>query len=358
LREPLVERVLHFIRGASGETFERLAVEVFAFQYARSAAYRRFCDGRGFTPESTPIWQEIPAVSTAAFKVLDLNCGPPEQVFITSGTSQGPERRGRHGFPWLEIYHAALLANFAVYLLPDDARLRMLLLAPRPTLAPTSSLSHMLEVVRKTFGGDGSEYFLGETGLDVAGLRAALRGAETVGEPVCLLGTSIAFVHLIDACLAEGWRCRLPGGSRLMDTGGFKGRSREIPREELLRLYAEVLGIPEAWCVNEYGMTEMGSQFYDNALRDRLLGRSRPRFKEIPPWVRTRILDPETLEEVPEGEVGMLVHYDLANCGSVMAVETEDLGCRVAEGFDVVGRAPGAEARGCSLTVEELQERR
>lgn len=143
-----------------------------------------------------------------------------------------------------------------------------------------------------------------------------------------------------------------------MDTGGFKGQSREVSREELLRLYGEVLAIPEAFCINEYGMTEMGSQFYDNTLRDRMQERSRVRFKEVPPWVRTRILDPATLDEVPPGEVGLLTHYDLANCGSVMAIETEDLGYEIEEGFQVLGRAPGAEARGCSLTIEELQGRR
>lgn len=141
-----------------------------------------------------------------------------------------------------------------------------------------------------------------------------------------------------------------------MDTGGFKGRSREVMREEMLRLYEEVLAIRAAFRVNEYGMTEMGSQFYDNTLRDRVLGRFRPRFKAIPHWVRTRILGPVTLEELPESEVGLMIHYDLANCGSVIAVETEDLGYRIDEGFEIVGRAPGAEARGCSLTVEELHE--
>lgn len=196
---------------------------------------------------------------------------------------------------------------------------------------------------------------MAETGIDFSGVLRALREIDERQEPVCLLGTSFAFVLLLDFCLQEGCSFQLPEGSRLMDTGGFKGRSRDVSRDELLRLYQKVFAIPEEFCVNEYGMTEMGSQFYDNVLRDRVLGRSRPRFKEIPPWVRTRILDPITLEDLPDGEVGLLTHYDLANCGSVMAVETEDLGYKVTEGFEIVGRAPGAEARGCSLTVEELE---
>ena len=358
MREPLIERVLKFIRGTTDETFEGLALEVFAFQYQRNPAYRRFCDQRGVTPDTIVRWDDIPPVPTAAFKFLDLTCAPPEHVFLTSGTSQGGERRGQHGFPWLELYDTSLLKNFAAHLLPDGLRPRMLILAPPPDLHPASSLSHMLEGVRKAYGGEGSAYCVGETGMDLAGLLDSVREIESQQDPICLLGTSFAFVHFLDVCLQEGWTFQLPEGSRLMDTGGFKGRSRELSRDELLRLYGKILGIPEALCINEYGMTEMGSQFYDNPLRDRWLGRSRVRFKEVPPWVRTRILDPTTLEEVPEGEVGLLTHYDLANCGSVLAIETEDLGYRVAEGFEVVGRAPGAEARGCSLTVEELERRR
>lgn len=358
LRDPLIERVLKFIRGKTDETFEGLALEVFAFQYQRNPAYRRFCDQRKVTPETTVRWEEIPPLPTAAFKFLDLTCAPPEQVFVTSGTSQGKERRGRHGFPWLELYHTSLLTNFAAHLLSDGARPRMLILAPSPDLCPTSSLSHMLEVVRKAYGGEGSAYFVGEAGMDLTGLLRTLQEVEAQHEPICLLGTVFAFVHLLERCLQEGWTFRVPEGSRLMDTGGFKGRSREVSRDELLRLYEEMFGIPEALCINEYGMTEMGSQFYDNTLRDRVLQRSRVRFKEVPPWVRTRILDPTTFEELPEGEVGLLTHYDLANCGSVMAIETEDLGYGIGDGFEIVGRAPGAEARGCSLTVEELEIRR
>ena len=357
MRDPLIERVLKFIRGMTEETFEGLALEVFAFQYRRNAPYRRFCDGRGITPDTITAWEQIPPVPTTAFKLVDLSCAPPEQVFVTSGTSEGPERRGQHGFPWLEVYHCSLLASFSAHLLPDGVRPRMLFLAPSPDLLPTSSLSHMLEIVRKAYGGEGSGYYFGEAGLDLAGLVQTLREVEAQREPVCLLGTSFAFVHFIDACLDEGCSFRLPDGSRLMDTGGFKGRSREMSRGELVRLYERVFGIPETLCINEYGMTEMGSQFYDNVLRDLVEKRSRPRSKAVPPWVRTRVLDPATLEDLPEGEVGLLTHYDLANCGSVMAVETEDLGYGIGEGFEIVGRAPGAETRGCSLTVEELQGR-
>lgn len=358
MREPLVERVLTFIREPREHDFNQLALDVFAFQYAQNAPYRRFCEGRGIAPDAIASWQQIPAVPTSAFKLVDLCCAPPAHVFVTSGTSHGAEQRGRHGFPWLEVYHSSLLANFETHLLPDGARPRMLILTPSPDRLPSSSLSHMLEVVRKTYGGKGSTYYVGETDMNLTALLTTLKEIEARREPVCLLGTSFAFMQVLEACRHERRGFTLPEGSRLMDTGGFKGRSREISRDELLCLYEEVFAIPEKFCINEYGMTEMGSQFYDNALRDWVEGRSRARFKEVPPWVRTRILDPATLEDLPEGEVGLLTHCDLANCGSVVAVETEDLGYRIRDGFEVVGRAPGAETRGCSLTVEELQRRR
>lgn len=356
MREPVIDKVLEFIGRPTATGFEPLALEVFEFQYRCNPAYHRFCDRRGATPAMVSSWEEIPPVPTAFFKEIDLHCASPIRVFLTSGTTQGQKRRGRHGFPWLEIYHASLLRNFADHLLPEQARLPMLILAPPPDLFPHSSLSHMLEVVRKAYGEEGSGYFVHEGGLDFPGVLQALTKAEGDGEPVCLLGTSFAFVHLLDFCQEEGRRFHLAPGSRLMDTGGFKGRSREVPREELYRLYHAILGVAETSCVNEYGMTEMGSQFYDNTLKAHVLGLRRPRYKAIPPWVRTRIIDPLTFEDLPEGRIGLLVHYDLANCGSVMAIQTEDLGYRIEEGFEILGRAQGAEARGCSLTIEELQE--
>ena len=129
------------------------------------------------------------------------------------------------------------------------------------------------------------------------------------------------------------------------------------------------LGVAEYFCVNEYGMTEMSSQFYDNVLCQRFGRGHEPRYKIGPPWVRTLIIDPETLSEVPSGRSphgrsplgrpplgrpGLLRHFDLANCGSVLVIQTEDLGYAVGEGFEITGRAQGAEPRGCSLALEEL----
>lgn len=345
----------------SDDDFTVLARRVFAFQFRRNAPYAAYCRHRGVRPESITHWSEIPAVPTAAFKEIALVSGSPDQaeaVFRTSGTTRGEERRGEHYILDLTIYHMALLPNFAAHLLPDGAELPMLSLLPSAREMVDSSLAHMIAVVSDRLAGPhAASYATTALGIDYTALERDLERFEEEGQPVCILGTSFAFVHWLDRLAEAGRTFRLPPGSRLMDTGGFKGRSREVSADELRAGYFERLGIPADHTVNEYGMTEMCSQFYDNVLRDRVVrGEVRPRHKVVPPWVRTQAVDPETLEPVEPGEVGILKHYDLANLGSVLAVQTEDLGREVEGGFVVLGRATGAPPRGCSIATDLLIE--
>ena len=337
------------------ERFDYLALRLFEYQFERNEPYRNFCLGRGVTPKEVSHWWQAPAVPTAAFKEARMACFPPEQavaIFESSGTTGA--KRSKHYLSALELYETSLLATFKGYVFPDGAAMPMLVLAPTARQAPQSSLSHMLSVVARDVGGLESRFYVDEAGLDVQGLAASLRHAEERHEPVCLLGTAFAFVHFVDHCQKAGLRFALPTGSRLMDTGGYKGRSREVPKQELYDLYEDVLGIPGEYVVNEYGMTEMGSQFYDNVLRDAHHGAGRLRYKVGPPWVRTVIVDPETMEPTRRGGAGLLRHCDLANVDSVMAIQTDDLGMAVENGFEITGRALGAEARGCSITADEL----
>jgi hypothetical protein len=154
-----------------------------------------------------------------------------------------------------------------------------------------------------------------------------------------------------------------------METGGYKGRSREIPREELHDLIALSLGVPHARIGCEYGMSELSSQAYD--IRDGLLsgaslrhsagavgdGRRPPRRLQFPPWCHARVVSPETGREQPDGQPGLLQIIDLANVASVLGVQTEDLAIRHADGLELLGRAAQAEARGCSLMPSDLANR-
>jgi len=138
-----------------------------------------------------------------------------------------------------------------------------------------------------------------------------------------------------------------------MDTGGDKGAPRRLSRQGIFHACWNTFALPGYFCVNEYGMTELSSQCYDNVIRERVRGVHCRRLKVTPPWMRTLVLDPTTLEPVDSEATGLLCHYDLANAGTVMPVLTEDVGRRVDGGFEIVGRAVGAEARGCSLALAE-----
>jgi acyl-CoA synthetase (AMP-forming)/AMP-acid ligase II len=172
--------------------------------------------------------------------------------------------------------------------------------------------------------------------------------------PVLLAGTAFAFVHWLDWLNEKSGGFNLPPGSLIMETGGFKGRSRVLERPEFYAALSQAHGVPCEAIVNEYGMTELLSQFYDGPVGATSGVALEARRHVPPPWVRTRVLDPNTLSPLPTGEPGLLCHYDLANAGSVMAVLTEDMGVVVDDGFRVLGRVQGAEARGCSLAMDDL----
>jgi hypothetical protein len=333
--------------------FDALARDIFAWQLERNRPLAAYCKRRGITAAAVSHWTAIPPIPTAAFKEVALVAGSAESaesVFRTSGTTRGQEKRGAHYILDLSIYHAALLPVFESWLLPDGARPLMLSLVPAPKELPESSLAHMIAAVIGDLGATGSGWFASTAdGILHDRLANTLRAAVDADQAVCLLGTSFSFVHWTDALRERGERYTLPAGSRLMDTGGSKGRSREVGADVLRAAYGELLGLPPEACINEYGMTEMTSQFYDSTLRSPGVRR-----KIAPPWVRTRVVDPDTLSPLDSAGPGLLQHYDLGNLGSVIGVQTEDLGILVEDGFQVLGRAAGAQPRGCSIAMDEL----
>jgi hypothetical protein len=339
---------------ADDERFERLALALFAVQFEQNPIYGRFCTARGATPERVKRWQEIPAVPTGAFKEVALRCFPAERtvkVFRTSGTSL--ERRGALHLDTLELYEASLVPSFEAGVLTDleaSRKLPILVLAPAPSEAFDSSLTHMFDVMVTRRGAPGSGFFVRDGQLDVDALLAALPRAEEQSSPLLLCGTAFAFVHLLEALEARELRISLPPGTRVMETGGFKGRSRELSRESLYEWIGDRLGVPPERCVNQYGMTELGSQFYDSVLAQP----EAPRHKRVPPWARVRIVAPEGGEALGAEGVGAIHIVDLANTGSVLSVSTADLGVMRGVGFEVLGREPTAEARGCSLAADEM----
>lgn len=360
LRAELIRRFGDAEAPLDDDTFDDLARRVFTRNYHAVPAYAGYCRARSRTPDDLDHWTRIPAVPTAAFREVTLRADdlPTARVFRTSGTTRGRERRGEHHVADLDLYRASLRSTFRAFLLPDDAPLRFLSLMPPSQALPDSSLAFMISDVMGAFGGPGSAAHADAAGVDFTALEKAVELASGEGQPVLLLGTSSAFIHWLDRLENVGRSFSLPSGSRLMDTGGHKGKGRQVEPSRLRDLYGQWLGVPAHRCVNEYGMTELLSQRYDNDLRSNHRGQHRPARKVGPGWLRTLAVDPETLDPVPPGESGILRHVDLANLDSVAAVQTEDVGRVDETGLVLEGRATGAPPRGCSLAMDLLLEGR
>lgn len=218
----------------------------------------------------------------------------------------------------------------------------MIFLTPKD--APNSSLVHMFNVVSQRFA-ERASIFLGQVNTEGAwsiDLDRALSELEGP-HPVGVLGTAFSFVHLLDHLNEVGIRISLPPSSRVMETGGYKGRSREVPKPELHAMISKFLGVSKSNIVTEYGMSELSSQAYD-----RVAGAVAGGFR-FPSWARARIISPETGRDADEGEAGLLQILDLANVWSALAVLTGDVAVQREGGFEILGRAETAGRRGCSL---------
>ncbi|MFI5316274.1 MAG: long-chain fatty acid--CoA ligase [Myxococcota bacterium] len=332
----------------SDARFDELALALFHLQVERGAAYRRICEAFGCDPRAVRHWREIPAVPTGAFKEARLAIFPASatlRTFRSSGSTS--EARGRLELDDLRLYDASLEASFRAFVCPDVARIRFSVLAPSASDAPDSSLSYMFSRAVERMGSAASRFLVDANGWNP---DAAIDELAAAREPLALVGTAFAFVHLLDRLAARGEKLELRAGTRVMETGGFKGRARELTREALHGGIESSLGVPRARIVNQYGMCELASQFYEPSLRTGTYCD----VKSVPPWVRVRAVDPLTQKDVARGERGVLAICDLANVGSALAVLTSDQGELADGGFRVFGRLPGAEARGCSIAADAL----
>ncbi len=319
----LEEAVVHFIRSDTG-SFGHLALAIHAHQRANCPPYDAFCaqfpkPGR---------WQDIPCLPLSAFRHAAIRAFPEDgtvRTFRTSGTTG--EGFGEHHLRTTEIYKAAALAGWRRAGLPES---EVFCLMPSPEENPYSSLSCMAGWLapRERFFSAPWERL--ETAL------------ATARKPV-LFGTALAFLDLFE-WLGER-PLRLSEGAIAVETGGYKGTRRSLPKAGLYALFQSRLGLPEQAVWNEYGMTELSSQFYARGL-------NRPH--SGPPWTRALVIDPETGDEAADGAMGILHLWDLANVGSCCALQTRDLAVRRGSDFELIGRDPAALPRGCSRAADEL----
>jgi acyl-CoA synthetase (AMP-forming)/AMP-acid ligase II len=294
-------------------------------------------------------YRAIPSVPTEVFKRVDLCTFPPDQAtatFLTSGTTIGT--RGRHLLRRTDTYEASLAAHMDQFLLPRGGTPVIRVLAPPEAVDPHSSLSYMLQWAVDHRGAPSSAFHWTADGPDVDGFLASISD-----EPTLVLATARALQAVLESG-APG--AALAPGSAVMETGGFKGATRSLPRVEFYRRIRRFFALPDHAVVSEYGMTELASQGYHASFRDRSL-RGDPDEDQplvFPPWCRVATVDPHTLEVLPDGTRGLLRFWDLANVDSILAVQTADVGVVTPAGLLLEGRAPGASPRGCSLAVDEI----
>lgn len=335
--------------------FDALLAEIVRYQWAHNAPLQHYWRERNFDPSKPFAADAVPAVPTDVFRFLPLvtNEAPAQRVFRTSGTTSGA--RGEHHHVDTTAYDAGALRQFQERELSAPQRTHFIHIAFDAETTPDSSLSHMLALFGEHLGSDARSqefYFDAAQGLRVSALRARLQSAVEEGEPVILFGTAFGLADTLDHIAP----LHLPAGSRIIQTGGFKGRREALDATEFYALLADHYGIAVGDVLAEYGMTELSSQLYSlRSTPTQDAAAAAKRRLVPPPWCQVRAVNPQTLDVLPDGEIGLLRFVDLANLDSVVAVQTSDLGIIHPDGVELIGRSPESTPRGCSLAIEEIR---
>ncbi|MBI5740777.1 MAG: acyl-protein synthetase [Nitrospirae bacterium] len=351
-RHRLTEDILGFIEAgvdAEVHNFNDYCMRLFALHYNNNNIFREFCDAKKIKPGDISRWEDVPMVYNDVFKTHLVASFPLEQsvmACLTGGTTSFTQRgrifRDEDG---KRLVFAANRVMTGSYLFPDlekGRRCRILILAPSPELAPSMGMAIGMDQTRQHFGTEDSMFLLGKSGIYINDLLKALRESEASGVPVALIGATSAYVYFFQACRRKKMKFHLPAGSRICDGGGYRGRFGKVTRDDYYSMVQEVLGIPGSHCVNVLGEAETATNLFDDSLRRCIKGLSpRQRSRPVPPWCRVRAMSIDDLSPLPDGEVGLLAHWDLANVPTVLAVITDNLGYTTdnGAGCEMVGRA-------------------
>jgi hypothetical protein len=322
---------------------------MFALHYETNKIFREFCEAKKIKPGDVDRWQDIPMVYNDVFKTHLVASFPLEKsvmACLTGGTTSLTQRgrifRDEDG---KRLVFAANRMMTGSYLFPDleaGKRCRILILAPSPEMAPSMGMAIGMDQTRQAFGTPDSMFLLGKSGILINDLLKALRESEASGVPVALIGATSAFVYFFQACRRKKMSFRLPPGSRICDGGGYRGRFGVVTRDDYYAMVQEILGVPNSHCVNVLGEAETATNLFDDSLRRCVKGfPPQKRTRPVPPWSRVLAMSIDDLKPLPDGEVGLLAHWDLANVPTVLAVITDNLGYTTdgGRGCEMVGRA-------------------
>ena len=310
--------------------FEAKALEVFQFQYQKNPVYQEFCSYLGRNPKNVRQIFEIPFLPIEFFKSRTIITGQqkPQISFSSSGTTAG--QTSQHQVSDLDIYEQSYLKAFEQFYgnIQDYCILALL---PAYLEREGSSLIYMVDDLIKKSRHSDSGFYLDE----FDSLKNKILLLDTSGSKVLLIGVSFALLDF-----AEKHPVQLKN-TIVMETGGMKGRRKEMIRQELHQILKQGFGVDKIH--SEYGMTELLSQAYStgNGI-----------FK-TPNWMKVLIRDTEdplSFQEI--GKTGGINVIDLANSNSCSFIATQDLGkLHRDDSFEILGRFDHSDVRGCNLIV-------
>lgn len=310
--------------------FDRVALDVFRFQYQNNQVYHQFCNHLGKTPKTVSLTREIPFLPISFFKTHAVRSTEQEAetIFTSSGTTK--TSTSKHFVPEIELYEKSFLSAFYKFY-GSPKEFCILALLPSYLEREGSSLIYMVNDLINKSAHPSSGFYLHN--LDE--LHQNLLKLEQKGTKCLLIGVSFALLDL-----AERFSMNLQN-TIIMETGGMKGRRKELIREELHQLLQKGLGVEKVH--SEYGMTELLSQAYS---------KGNGIFK-TPPWMKIITRDTEDpLAIQSAGKTGGINVIDLANIYSCSFIATQDLGKAYPNGtFEVLGRFDDSDIRGCNLMV-------
>jgi len=328
----LSEEIKQAIFTISGENdFENIALKIFRYQVTANRIYDDFCRALGILPEKVMHLQEIPFMPVGFFRdhrVISGNRDDFEKIFRSSGTTASVS--SQHFVKDLQLYRESFTRSFSLYY-GDPGHFRFLALLPGYLERQDSSLVYMMDSFIRLTAGNGSGFFL----HDLDALQKRLLETNDGATRTILFGASYALLDF-----AELYPSDL-SGITVMETGGMKGRKREMIREELHEILCHRFNI--GGIHSEYGMTELLSQAYSQG--DGLF--------RTPPWMKVMIRDTnDPMHFLPPGKTGGINIIDLANLHSCAFIATQDLGKLQPDGsFEVLGRFDDSDIRGCNLLV-------
>jgi phenylacetate-coenzyme A ligase PaaK-like adenylate-forming protein len=312
------------------EELETVSLECFRYQAKNNPVYRDYIEKLGIDPGKIMKIHDIPFFPVEYFTSFPVLTGKGtiEAVFTSSGTTGA--RKSRHCIYDISIYEESFIRTFETRY-GNLKNFCILALLPGYLERKESSLIHMVDALIRRTEHSNSGFYLD----NFRDLKGTLLQLEKQGQQTLLFGVSFALLDF-----AEFFHSPLTH-TIVMETGGMKGRKKEITRDELHHHLCDKFGVSEIH--SEYGMTEILSQAYSGG----------GGIFYSPPWMKVLVRDPyDPFDYLPAGRTGGINIIDLANIHSVSFIETQDLGrLHEDDGFEVLGRFDHSDIRGCNLLL-------